>query len=68
MFDFNTILNIVKGASNAVPAFAALAEQVIGTFGEDDQEKLRDAYAAARSKTDDMHRDLQSKLADAAKR
>lgn len=65
--NFDTILKIVQGAGDVVPAFAQLFEQVLATFGEDDQAKLKDAYAAARMKSDDVHRSTQDKLAAAAK-
>lgn len=66
--NFETILKIVQGAGDIVPAFAQLFEQVLQTFSEEDQSKLKDAYAAARMKSDDVHRSTQDKLAEAAKR
>lgn len=68
MFDFNTILKIVQGAADAVPTLGALVEEVIATFGEEDQAKLKAAYADARKASDTAHVVLQDKLADAAKR
>lgn len=65
--NFETILKIVQGAGDIVPAFTQLFEQVLATFGEDDQAKLKEAYAAARAKSDDVHRSTQDKLAEAAK-
>ena len=43
MFDFATILKIAQGAGNAIPTLTALFDQVVSTFSEDDQEKLKSA-------------------------
>lgn len=67
-FDFATILKIVEGAGDAVPAFKALFDQVVATFSEDDQDKLKAAYAEARAKSDAAHVGAQDALEDAAKR
>lgn len=66
--NLSTILSIIETAAKAGPAFFALAEQVIATFGENDQAKLKIALAAARERTDTLHQDVQDSLADAAKR
>lgn len=66
--NFDKILSIIETATNAGPAFFELAELAIATFGEDDQEKLQLSLAAARTRTDELHSDVQSALADAANR
>lgn len=66
--NFTKILTIIQTAAEAGPAFFELAEQVIATFGEGDQAKLKAALAEARERTDALHQDVQDSLADAAKR
>jgi len=66
--DFETVLKIVQGATQIVPAFTELFEHVVAAFGEDDQEKLKTAYADARARSDALHASMQGKLRDAAQR
>lgn len=66
--DFDTVLKIVQGATQIVPAFTELFEHVVQAFGEDDQDKLKQAYAAARARSDALHASTQGKLAAASKR
>ncbi|OHC96389.1 MAG: hypothetical protein A2792_00100 [Sphingomonadales bacterium RIFCSPHIGHO2_01_FULL_65_20] len=68
MFDLTRILSIIDAATRVTPAFVALAQEVIATFGEGDQEKLKERLAAARTRSDQLHDDVQDSLADAAKR
>lgn len=65
--NFTKILTIIQTAVEAGPAFFELAEQVIDTFTEGDQAKLKEALAAARERTDALHQEVQDSLADAAK-
>lgn len=55
---FNTVLNAIKLAGSATPAFAALFESVITTFGPSDQATLQSALAEARAKSDAAHEDV----------
>jgi uncharacterized protein YutD len=65
MFDLATILKIVQGAGSLADVADNLFDQIVGTFGDDDQERLRAAYADARKKSDQAHGDVQAKLARA---
>ena len=66
--DFETVLKIVQGATHIVPAFTELFEHVVAAFGEDDQDKLKAAYADARARSDALHVSTQEKLKDATGR
>jgi hypothetical protein len=66
--DFETVLKIVQGATQIVPAFTELFEHVVAAFGEDDQDKLKAAYADARARSDALHVSTQEKLKDATGR
>lgn len=65
------VLDIVKAmklAGAATPAFKALFDQAVSTFREDEQDVLKTAYASVQENTDEVHADLQSELAAAAKK
>lgn len=64
--NISNILKIIETATRVGPAFIALAEEVIATFGENDQAKLKEALAAARVRSDELHQSVQDKLAGAA--
>ncbi len=64
----DTILRILRSGADAAASFHQLFEQVVATFNEDDQAKLKAAYAEARATSDAAHDRLQDKLAEAAKR
>jgi hypothetical protein len=49
---FSTVLNAIKLAGSATPAFDALFHQVLPLFGHAEQSQLKDAYAAARATSD----------------
>ena len=66
--NFDKILAIINAATNAGPAFFELAELAIATFTDDRQASLQTALGAARSRTDQLHDEVQDVLADAAKR
>lgn len=64
--NISNILQIIETATRVGPSFIALAEEVIATFGENDQEKLKEALAAARVRSDQLHQSVQDKLTGAA--
>ena len=53
------LLQAVPKVVAAAPAFKELFDQFVGTFKSDDQQELKDAYAAAISDAADAHADLQ---------
>lgn len=71
MFDFKSILGLLPAVGPviaALPQFKAVFDQIVGTFNNDDQASLKDAYADLIADNDEGHRRLQDKLAAAAKR
>lgn len=46
----------------ALPAFRAVFDDIVGTFGETDQTLLKDAYADLMAANDATHARLQDKL------
>lgn len=66
MIDFAKLLAIIETASKTGPAFFDLAELAIATFTGGKQQTLRDALAAARERSDELHQAVQDKLAGAA--
>lgn len=71
MFDLTSILKLLPAVGPvvaALPEFKKIYDQIVGTFGEDDQETLKDAYADLMAENDEGHARLQAKLAEAAKR
>ena len=62
------VLGAIGQAGSHLPAFKALFDQAIETFGPDDQATLKNALAKARQQSDAQHASLQGKLADAGKR
>jgi hypothetical protein len=70
MFDFTSILKLLPAVGPvvaALPAFKEVFDQIVGTFKEDDQVVLKDAYADLIAENDEGHARLQAKL-DAASR
>lgn len=67
MLNIGQILDTITKAGSHLPAFKALFDQVVETFGDADQATLKDAYSKARAASDQAHGDLQDKL-DAASR
>ncbi len=66
--NLDSILQILRSGADAATSFHQLFNQVVVTFSEVDQVKLKAAYAEARAASDAAHDRLQDKLADAAKR
>jgi hypothetical protein len=56
--NFDTVLQIVKGAATAGPAFKSLLDQVLPLFSEREQDELKSAYAAAREGSDAAQADF----------
>jgi hypothetical protein len=52
----------------ALPEFKKVYDQIVGTFKEDDQAVLKDAYADLMAENDEGHARLQKKLDAASKR
>ncbi len=67
MLDFNRILTIVRGASDAASALDSLVDVVAASFGAVDQATLKESYAEARRNSDVAHSATQAAL-DAASR
>lgn len=61
--NLETVLRAMKLAGAATPAFTALFEAALSLFSESDQAQLKDAYAAARDRSDDAHDALQDAAA-----
>jgi hypothetical protein len=57
--DLQKIISATLLAGANLPAFKALFDTVVDTFGEQDQVKLKDAYAKAIAGSDAAHRDAQ---------
>ena len=57
--DLQKIISATLLAGAHLPAFKALYDTVVNTFGEKDQAKLKAAYADAIAKSDAAHRDAQ---------
>lgn len=71
MFDLTSILKmlpVIGPVVAAAPEFKAVFDQIVGTFGEDDQAVLQESYADLMAENDAGHKRLQDKLAAAAKR
>lgn len=71
MFDFKSILNLLPAVGPvvaALPEFKKVFDQIVGTFKEDDQAELKEAYADLIADNDAGHARLQAKLAAAAGR
>ena len=62
------ILKTMQMVGAATPAFAALFDQVVSTFREDEQDVLKRGLAEAQARTDELHDDLQDELKKAAKK
>lgn len=54
------ILKTIELAGSALPAFKALFDQVVDTFDEDDQVKLKQSYADAMAASDRQHERAQN--------
>lgn len=53
--DITKILETVMAIGSDLPAYKQLFDQVVSTFGERDQEKLRATYAEALAAADKAH-------------
>ena len=56
--NLDAIMNAVKLAGSATPAFKSLFDQILPLFGDAEQGQLKDAYAAARKASDDAQDDF----------
>jgi hypothetical protein len=71
MFTLASILALLPKVGPVVaslPEFKKVYDQIIATFGEHDQETLKEAYLDVIADNDAGHARLQDKLADAARR
>jgi hypothetical protein len=71
MFDLSSILKLLPAVGPvvaALPEFKKVYDQIVGTFKEDDQAVLKDAYADLMAENDEGHARLQKKLDAASKR
>lgn len=59
MITLDGILAAIKLAGAAAPAAKALFDQAVTVFAEDDQEKLKAAYAEAIEASDALHDQVQ---------
>lgn len=69
MFELTSILKllpVVGPAVAALPAFRAVYDQIVATFGEKDQATLKAALADLMADNDAGHERLQAKLREAA--
>jgi len=66
--DILGMLPVVGPAIAKLPEFKKVFDQIVSTFGEKDQEVLKNAYSALMEENDTGHDRLQAKLAAAAKR
>lgn len=53
------ILEILTLVGTDTPAFIALYNQVVSAMSQTDQQKLKDAYAAAKALSDAQHEEAQ---------
>lgn len=51
--NFTAILNAINLAGAAAPAFKALFDTILPLFSDSEQDQLKEAYAAARQRSDD---------------
>ena len=56
------VLNAMKMVGAELPAFKSLFEHALGTFSTHDQAKLKSAYEAEMSRSDDAHKAAQDAL------
>jgi hypothetical protein len=49
------VINAIGLAGSNLPAFKALFDQIVETFGEDDQATLKQTYADAMAASDAQH-------------
>lgn len=71
MFDFTSILKLLPAVGPvvaALPEFKKVFDDIVGTFKEDDQAVLKDAYTDLIEDNDIGHARLQDKLAAASRR
>jgi hypothetical protein len=66
--DILKLLPAVGPVVAALPEFKKIYDDIVGTFKEQDQEVLREAYADLMAENDEGHARLQAKLAEAANR
>lgn len=50
--NFTAVLNAINLAGAAAPAFKALFDTVLPLFSDGEQEQLKEAYAAAKARSD----------------
>jgi hypothetical protein len=60
MFTLANVLNAIGLVGSNAPAFKALFDQVVATFGEDDQAVLQESYAKAMAASDAQHEAAQN--------
>jgi hypothetical protein len=63
--DILALLPVVGPLIGKLPEFVAVFDQIVGTFNEDDQAILKDAYEDLMAENDAGHARLQAKLAAA---
>lgn len=71
MFNIASVLKLLPVVGPVIAAtseFKGIFDQIVGTFGEKDQAKLKSAYADLMAENDAGHERLQDKLAAAARR
>lgn len=71
MFKLTDVLGMLPVVGPIVaklPEFKKVYDQIVGTFGEKDQQVLKNAYADLMADNDAGHKRLQDKLAAAAKK
>jgi hypothetical protein len=65
--DILSMLPVVGPAISKLPEFKNVFDQIVSTFGEKDQDVLKEAYEDLMKENDDGHARLQAKLAAAAR-
>ncbi len=70
-FDLSSVLKLLPAVGPvvaALPEFKAIYDQIVGTFKQQDQVMLLEAYADLITDNDESHTRLQEKLAAASKK
>ena len=70
-FNLSSILQLLPAVGPvvaALPEFKKVFDDIVGTFKEQDQDVLREAYDDLMAENDEGHARLQAKLAEAANR
>lgn len=71
MFDLKAILGLLPAVGPvvaALPEFKKVFDEIVGTFKEDDQQVLKEAYADIMADNDEGYARLDAKLAEASRR